>query len=76
VVEVTNQGLAIPQEQVDRISERFFRVDAAWRGTAWNAGPGLAIVKSTTDLHRGKIDVASSGDRLTLPPWEGSSCEF
>lgn len=59
VVEVTNRGAAIPPEQVDRIFERFYRIDSSRHGAARNAGLGLAIVKSIMELHRGKVEVVS-----------------
>ncbi|EIF32155.1 heavy metal sensor kinase [Burkholderia sp. Ch1-1] len=66
VIEVTNQGQPIAPEHVDRIFERFYRVDASRHGSARNAGLGLAIVKSIMELHRGKVDVASYGERTTF----------
>ena len=66
VVEVTNRGAAIPPEQVERIFERFYRIDSSRHGAARNAGLGLAIVKSIMELHRGKVKVASSDGRTTF----------
>ncbi|MFJ1211508.1 heavy metal sensor histidine kinase [Burkholderia pyrrocinia] len=66
VVEVTNRGAAIPPEQVDRIFERFYRIDSSRHGAARNAGLGLAIVKSIMELHRGKVEVASRDGRTTF----------
>ncbi|HDR8968094.1 TPA: heavy metal sensor histidine kinase [Burkholderia vietnamiensis] len=66
VVEVTNQGAVIPPEQINKIFERFYRVDASRHGAAKNAGLGLAIVKSIMELHYGKIDVVSDGVRTTF----------
>nr|WP_277627242.1 heavy metal sensor histidine kinase [Burkholderia stabilis] len=66
VVEVTNRGVAIPPEQVDRIFERFYRIDSSRHGAARNAGLGLAIVKSIMELHRGKVEVASRDGRTTF----------
>ncbi|CAB3724280.1 Sensor protein CzcS [Paraburkholderia phenoliruptrix] len=66
VVEVTNQGAAIPPEHVDKIFERFYRVNASRHGAARNAGLGLAIVKSIMELHHGKVDVVSDGARTTF----------
>ncbi|WP_175874426.1 heavy metal sensor histidine kinase [Burkholderia sp. BCC0397] len=66
VVEVTNRGVAIPPEQVDRIFERFYRIDSSRHGAARNAGLGLAIVKSIMELHRGKVEVASCDGRTTF----------
>lgn len=66
VVSVTNQGPAIPVEQLDKIFERFYRADASRHGAAKNAGLGLAIVKSIMELHHGKVDVVSDGVRTTF----------
>ncbi|VWD29408.1 MULTISPECIES: heavy metal sensor histidine kinase [Burkholderia] len=66
VVEVTNRGTAIPPEQVERIFERFYRIDSSRHGAARNAGLGLAIVKSIMELHRGKVEVASRDGRTTF----------
>ncbi|GLU32941.1 heavy metal sensor histidine kinase [Trinickia caryophylli] len=67
-IEVTNSGRPIAPEHIDRIFERFYRVDAARHGSSRNAGLGLAIVKSIMELHRGSVDVASSdaGTTFTL----------
>lgn len=66
VVEVTNQGHPIAPEHVDRIFERFYRVDASRHGSSRNAGLGLAIVKSIMELHRGNVDVTSNDARTTF----------
>ncbi|MDN7849240.1 heavy metal sensor histidine kinase [Burkholderia seminalis] len=66
VVEVTNRGAAIPPEQVERIFERFYRIDSSRHGAARNAGLGLAIVKSIMELHRGKVEVTSRDGRTTF----------
>ncbi|WP_406806562.1 heavy metal sensor histidine kinase [Burkholderia semiarida] len=66
VVEVTNRGAAIPPEQIERIFERFYRIDSSRHGAARNAGLGLAIVKSIMELHRGKVEVASRDGRTTF----------
>ncbi|MBJ9921100.1 heavy metal sensor histidine kinase [Burkholderia cenocepacia] len=66
VVAVTNRGVAIPPEQVERIFERFYRIDSSRHGAARNAGLGLAIVKSIMELHRGKVEVASRDGRTTF----------
>ncbi|WP_272544859.1 heavy metal sensor histidine kinase [Burkholderia cepacia] len=68
VIEVTNHGRPIPTEHIDRIFERFYRIDAVRHGSSKNAGLGLAIVKSIMELHRGTVEVASSnaGTRFML----------
>ncbi|RQS71528.1 HAMP domain-containing protein [Burkholderia sp. Bp8963] len=64
VIEVTNQGNLIAPEHLDKIFERFYRVDPSRHGSSKNAGLGLAIVKSIMELHRGKVEV-TSGDAGT-----------
>lgn len=66
VVEVTNRGVAIPPEQIERIFERFYRIDSSRHGAARNTGLGLAIVKAIVELHRGKVDVASRDGQTTF----------
>nr|WP_249174980.1 heavy metal sensor histidine kinase [Burkholderia ambifaria] len=66
VVEVTNRGVEIPPEQMERIFERFYRIDSSRHGAARNAGLGLAIVKSIIELHRGKVEVESRDGRTTF----------
>lgn len=46
--------------------ERFYRVDASRHGSAKNTGLGLAIVKSIMEIHRGKVDVSSDGEKTTF----------
>ncbi|MFM0151042.1 ATP-binding protein, partial [Paraburkholderia sp. RL18-085-BIA-A] len=52
-VEVTNTGQTIPPEHIDKIFDRFYRVNSARQGSAKNMGLGLAIVRSIMALHRG-----------------------
>ncbi|VWC92644.1 heavy metal sensor signal transduction histidine kinase [Burkholderia contaminans] len=68
IVEVTNQGHPIAPEHIDKIFERFYRIDASRHGSSKNAGLGLAIVKSIMELHRGSVEVRSSdaGTTFTL----------
>ncbi|MEX3634599.1 heavy metal sensor histidine kinase [Paraburkholderia sp. BR14320] len=65
-VEVTNQGRPIAPEHMDRIFERFYRIDTSRHGSSKNAGLGLAIVKSIMELHRGAVDVRSSDQGTTF----------
>ncbi len=62
-VSVANQGAVIAPDQLDRIFERFYRVDASRHGSARNAGLGLAIVKSIMALHHGSVAVTSDAQR-------------
>ena len=54
---VVNSGEEIPQEQRQRIFERFYRVDSARNSEDNHYGLGLAIAKAITDAHKGHIEV-------------------
>ena len=55
---VSNEGAPIPQEDLTRIFERFYRSDPARHGEGY--GLGLAIARRITEQHRGKIWAESS----------------
>ncbi|MDR4496931.1 MAG: heavy metal sensor histidine kinase [Candidatus Scalindua sp.] len=57
---VSDTGIGISQENLRKIFERFFRVDASRsREEADGAGLGLSISKNIVELHKGKIEVKS-----------------
>jgi two-component system phosphate regulon sensor histidine kinase PhoR len=73
-VTVIDNGPGIPAEDLDRVFERFYRVDKS-RGRPGGTGLGLAIVKHLADLHGGSVRVvnAPAGGarfelRLPAPP--------
>jgi two-component system, OmpR family, heavy metal sensor histidine kinase CusS len=51
---VSNPGPGIAPEHLDKIFERFYRVDEARTNSAESTGLGLAIVRSIMDLHQGR----------------------
>lgn len=59
VVEITDQGAGIPPEHLPRLTERFYRVDAARSRELGGTGLGLAIVKHILNRHRGRLTVTS-----------------
>jgi len=68
-ISVTDQGIGIPQAEIERIFERFYRVDPARSRQTGGTGLGLAIVKHVTTKHGGEITVWSkegSGSTFTL----------
>ena len=59
VVCVKDTGIGIPQEHLDRIFERFYRVDKSHSKEVGGTGLGLSIVKHAVKIHDAKVDVAS-----------------
>ncbi len=58
-IEITDSGIGIPEEQLHRIFERFFRVDSSRSFDIPGTGLGLSIVKHIIQKHNGKIKVQS-----------------
>ncbi|HEV7950831.1 MAG TPA: ATP-binding protein, partial [Glaciihabitans sp.] len=58
-VAVTDQGVGIPEEERERVFERFFRVDPARSRNTGGSGLGLSIVKHVIQNHGGDIRVWS-----------------
>ena len=59
-VKVADSGLGIPEDSVDHIFERFFRVDKARSREVGGTGLGLSITKNVIQMHHGVIDVEST----------------
>lgn len=64
-VKVSDSGMGIPQESLDYIFERFYRVDKSHSREIGGTGLGLAITKSAVVAHRGAIKVQSTLDEGT-----------
>ncbi len=62
-IAITDQGIGIEGEDVDRIFERFYRVDQARSRNTGGSGLGLSIVKHTVQNHGGDVRVWSQPGR-------------
>jgi two-component system sensor histidine kinase SenX3 len=58
-VNVTDQGIGIPDAEIERIFERFYRIDPARSRQTGGTGLGLAIVKHVAGKHGGDVTVWS-----------------
>src|SRR5579859_7581332 len=69
-ISVTDQGIGIPGRDLERIFERFYRVDPARSRATGGTGLGLAIVKHVTAAHGGRVSVRSvEGEGSTFTLW-------
>jgi two-component system sensor histidine kinase SenX3 len=76
-ISVVDQGIGIPTTEIDRIFERFYRVDPARHRSTGGTGLGLSIVKHVAATHGGEIRVWSAEGQgstftLSLPHHAGS----
>jgi signal transduction histidine kinase len=68
-IAVADEGPGIPEEDLTRIFERFYRVDKSRTRDPGGTGLGLAIVKHLVELHGGRVRVenaVSGGARFTI----------
>lgn len=69
ILQVTDFGQGIPENEQKFIFDRFYRLDKARSRETGGTGLGLAIAKAITDVHRGKLSVDSKigeGSTFTL----------
>ena len=68
-IHVTDSGIGIPEEHLDRVFDVFYQVDGSSTREYGGAGLGLAIVKSFVEAHGGAVSVRSkpnAGSVFTL----------
>jgi signal transduction histidine kinase len=69
VLDVCDNGVGIPDDQVERVFERFYQVDGSMSRRFGGAGLGLALVKEVVDAHGGKVyleSVVDQGSKFTV----------
>jgi signal transduction histidine kinase len=68
-ISVADHGLGIPNRDLDRIFERFYRVDHGRSRNTGGTGLGLSIVRHVANNHQGRVIVESregEGSTFTL----------
>jgi len=74
-VAVSDNGPGIPDDDIPRIFDRFYRSVGGEEARSDSSGLGLAIVKRILDLHGSRITVTSKVDRGTRFEFELPLCE-
>ena len=59
ILKIKNSGKGIPSEEIDKIFERFYKVDKSRSYDVRGAGMGLYIIKTIIELHGGHITARS-----------------
>jgi two-component system phosphate regulon sensor histidine kinase PhoR len=59
IFSVTDTGLGIEQQHIDRLTERFYRVDRSRSRETGGTGLGLSIVKHILSRHQGRLEITS-----------------
>lgn len=65
ILEVSDTGVGIPEDAVEHIFERFYRVDKARSRASGGSGLGLSIVRTIVQRNRGQIQVSSAPGQST-----------
>lgn len=65
-VKITNKGKQIPKEKLDKIFEKFYRLDSSRTSKTGGSGLGLAIAKEMVELHGGRIYAESDMKETTF----------
>jgi signal transduction histidine kinase len=66
LVQVRDEGIGIPAEELTRIGERFYRADRARSRAGGGSGLGLAIAQALVVAHGGELRLESQEDKGTV----------
>ena len=66
VIAIRNEGLAIPEQELAQIFQKFYRLDSARSSRTGGAGLGLAIAKEIVEAHGGTIHAESNGHKTSF----------
>ncbi len=62
-IKISDTGIGIPKEQLERVFTKFFRADNALRMQTYGTGLGLYVVKNIVEKHNGTVGVESNGEK-------------
>ncbi len=67
IISISDNGIGMEQEEMDRIFDRFYKVDTARARNVEGSGLGLSIVQKIVELHNGNVSVYSTkGEGTTV----------
>jgi len=66
ILEVEDHGIGIPEDEKERVFERFYRTTISRASKSAGTGIGLNLVKTIVEAHNGKVEVESEVDKGSL----------
>lgn len=66
IIDIINAGKEIPKEKLDKLFDKFYRLDSARSSKSGGSGLGLAIAKEIVKMHGGEIKAISQGKEMTF----------
>jgi signal transduction histidine kinase len=66
VAEIKDTGIGIPEEDLDKVFDRFYRVDKSRSKESGGSGLGLSICNEIVKLHEGRIEIKSKKEEGTI----------